>query len=522
MKGKHLALLLILVALIGGAGYILFKENRASWSESSAGSGKKVLEFPVNDVARVTVKSPSSEINLVKKDDTWTVQERADYPANFEQVSDLIRKLWDLKSVQVQKVGPSQFSRLDLIEPGKEGATGTVIELKDKDSKALTALVVGKKLMRKQEGMGGMGDMGGGPSGRYVIPVGDTDKVSVVSDSFDEIEGKPERWLKKDFVKIENTKSITLDGQTEPQHWTLTRENATAEWKLTDAKDEEKVDASKVSSLGTLFSFASFNDVLAPDAKPEETGLDKPSTATIETFDNFKYVLKIGKLNGENYPVTLTVSADLVKERQPGKDEKPEDKTKLDEEFKTKLKGFEDKLAAEKKFEQRPYLIAKYTIEQLLKDRSALLAEKKPETPPAGTPPAPGAPPVTPPGTSSTPAKPAPVTVTTPPITVTTPPVAAPPAPKPGTPKPKIEAVTPPVTIPPDSKTEPAPLKPGVPATEKRAPENPAQPAAEKPATPPAVPPPIPEPPKPASETKPEKPAADPKSENPAPPNQGN
>ncbi|HZJ17460.1 MAG TPA: DUF4340 domain-containing protein [Chthoniobacteraceae bacterium] len=502
MKGKHLALLLILVALVGGAGYILFKENRASWSESTAGSGKKVLEFPVNDVARVTVKSPSSEINLVKKDDTWTVQERADYPASFEQVSDLIRKLWELKSVQVQKVGASQFSRLDLVEPGKEGATGTVIELKDKDSKTLTALLLGKKQMRKQEGMGAMGDMGGFPVGRYVVPVGATDKVSVVSDSFDEIEGKPERWLKKDFVKIENTKSISLDGQTEPQHWTLTRENATAEWKLTEAKEEEKVDASKVSSLGTLFSFASFNDVLAPDAKAEETGLDKPSTVTIETFDNFKYVLKIGKLNGENYPVMFSVSADLVKERQPGKDEKPEDKTKLDEEFKTKLKGFEDKLAAEKKFEQRPYLIAKYTIEQLLKDRSALLAEKKPETPPGGTPPAPGTPPIpaTPPGTSSTPAKPGPVTVTTPPITVTTPPVAAPPLPQPGTPKPKIEAVTPPVTIPPDAKPPPAPTKPGVPATEKRRAQE--KPAAEKPATPPAVPPPIPELPKSEPEKK--------------------
>ena len=501
MKGKHLALLLILVALVGGAGYILFKKEGASWSETTTGSGKKLLEFPLNETARVIVKSPSSEINLVKKDDLWTVQERADYPANFEQVSDLIRKLSDLKSVQDVKVGPSQFSRLDLIEPGKEGATGTVVELKDKDSKTLTALLVGKKYMRKSEGMGGMGDMGGFPAGRYVMPVGDPAKVALVSDSFDEIEGKPERWVKKDFFKIENTKSISLDGQTESQHWTLTKENANAEWKLTDAKEEEKVDASKVSSLGTLFSFASFNDVLAPDAKPEETGLDKPATVTIETFDNFKYVLKIGKLTGENYPVTLSVSADLVKERQPGKDEKPEDKTKLDEEFKTKLKGFEDKLAAEKKFEQRPYLIAKHTIEQLLKDRSALLAEKKPETPPPGTPPAPGVPPApgTPPATSSTPPKPAPVTVTTPPITVTTPPVAAPPLTKPGTPKPKIEAVTPPVTIPPDAKPAPAPLKPGVPATEKRAPE---KPAAEKSATPPAAPPPIPEPPKPAPEKK--------------------
>jgi hypothetical protein len=80
MKGKHLALLLILVALVGGAGYILFKKEGASWSDASAGSGKKVLDLPItkiNETARVIVKSPSDELNLVKKDDVWTVQERA-------------------------------------------------------------------------------------------------------------------------------------------------------------------------------------------------------------------------------------------------------------------------------------------------------------------------------------------------------------------------------------------------------------------------------------------------------------
>jgi hypothetical protein len=86
--------------------------------------------------------------------------------------------------------------------------------------------------------------------------------------------------------------------------------------------------------------------------------------------------------------VTVEVSAKLATERTPGKDEKPEDKTKLDEEFKTKLKGFEDKLAAEKKFEGRPFLIAKSTMDLVVKDRVCALGDS-PATPPAGTP-APG------------------------------------------------------------------------------------------------------------------------------------
>ena len=98
---------------------------------------------------------------------------------------------------------------------------------------------------------------------------------------------------------------------------------------------------------------------------------------------------------GENYPVLVSVSAQLPKERAPGKDEKPEDKTKLDQEFQVKQKQLSDKLDKEKKFESRPYLISKNTIDQLTIDRKGLLAEKPTPSPtPTASP-------------STTPAKPA-------------------------------------------------------------------------------------------------------------------
>jgi hypothetical protein len=397
MKGKQLALLLVLVVVVGGVSWYLQKSNRSSWSETGAGAGGKVVNLALNDVARVVVKASDGEVNLVKKDEAWTVQERADYPAAYEKVSDLLRKVWDLKTVQEVKVGPSQLPRLELVEPGKEGATGTLLEFKDKDGKRLEALLLGKKYLKKGEAA--MGDMPGFPAGRYVMPLGEKAKVSLVSDSFEEATPKAEQWLKKDFIKVDAPKAITLAGTTDAQHWKLTREGGSGEWKLADAKPEEQLDQTKASPLSSLFSSASFADVLAPDAKPADTGLDKPAVATIETTNNFIYTLKIGKLAGENYPVTIEVAANLAKERSPGKDEKPEDKTKLDADFQANLKRLEEKLAAEKKFEGRPYLVAKFTIDSLLKDRAALLAEKKPETPPApaagsATPPVPMPPPL--------------------------------------------------------------------------------------------------------------------------------
>ncbi|HEY2951029.1 MAG TPA: hypothetical protein VGK40_00520, partial [Verrucomicrobiae bacterium] len=108
-------------------------------------------------------------------------------------------------------------------------------------------------------------------------------------------------------------------------------------------------------------------------------GLEKPTVATLETFDNFNYTLKLGGSGDGDRQVQVAVSANLAKDRAPGKDEKPEDKTKLDKEFAEKNKKLEDKLKAEKAFEKWTYTVAKYTVDQLLKERHELLAEKKEE-----------------------------------------------------------------------------------------------------------------------------------------------
>ena len=138
--------------------------------------------------------------------------------------------------------------------------------------------------------------------------------------------------------------------------------------------------------MNYLLSSPSFNDVIV-DPKAEQTGLDKPVTATIETFDGFNYTIKTAKMPAgeENYALQLNVAANLPKERTPGKDEKPEDKEKLDKEFADKQKPLQEKLKNEKQYEKWTYVVAKWTIDNLLKERKDFLAEKKEEPKPEET-----------------------------------------------------------------------------------------------------------------------------------------
>jgi hypothetical protein len=380
MNSRQLTLILLIAIVVGAIGWFLFHRGARSWeTQPTAGDGK-VIQFPLNDVAQITIKDGSGEVNLVRKADLWVVRERADYPANFEQVSRFLQKVWNLKPVQTLQVGPSQLARFDLVEPAKDAKnSGTLLQLKNKDEKQVAALLAGKQYLKKSTQSFGRGEF---PAGRYVMPEKDSKRVSLLSDPLQDLVTKPERWLNKDFIKIEKPKTIALAGATPAQQWKLVRENESAVWKFADAKAGEELDNAKAQPLASSVSSLSFTDVLDP-----QTNLDHPSTVTIETVDGFVYTLKIGQLKGESYPVTVSVEAQPPAPASPAPNEKPEEQKKTREE----------KLAKEKKFEGRPFLVSKFSVEQLLKDRADLIKAAPSASPsPSGQPKIPVLPPARP------------------------------------------------------------------------------------------------------------------------------
>lgn len=376
MNRKQFVILLVLVIVLGGVGLKYYSRNAASWSGGGAAIGQKLLgDFDVNAVAQISVKQGADELLLAKKDDRWRVAQRGDYPANFPEISGLLLKLKDLKVVQSETIGPSQLSRMDLATSGTNAAT--VIELRDAGGKPIKSLLLGKKHLRKTQGspMGDMDD-GGFPDGRYVMVGGTADKVALISDPLANVEPKPENWLNKDFFKVEKARSLVVTFENATNSWKLEREKEGSELKLVDLKAGEELDSGKASGVANPFSSPSFVDVVL-NAKPEESGLGKPTLVKIETFDGFNYDVKVGTKTNENYYLTLTVAGNFPKERTAGPDEKPEDKARLDKEFADNLKKLEDKLAQEKAFEPWTFLVSGWPVDSVIKERGNLLAEKK-------------------------------------------------------------------------------------------------------------------------------------------------
>ena len=348
-------------------------------------------------------------MNLTRKDGRWVVAERADYPANFGSVSEFLRKVWDLKVAQPVPITEKQLTRLELTPQ-----SGTVVEFKDKSGKVLNTLLLGKKHMRDNPNAGNdpFGGGGGGwPDGRYLMVGNDVKSAAVVSEPFANVEVKPADWVDKEFFKIEKHKSIAVSSPNVTNTWKLARESETNEWKLVDAKAGEQLDTAKAGSVTSVLAYPAFTDV-ATNSAPDQTGMDKPVVAKIDTLDGFSYDIKVGKKvadDRDDLYLQVTVNGAFNKERTPGTDEKPEDKARLDKEFKDKVDKLEEKLKTEKALGQYTYIVARYSIEPLFKDRKDLLVDKKHEPKPGEKQETRATPPKTPDTARVNPAKPPPL-----------------------------------------------------------------------------------------------------------------
>ncbi len=149
-------------------------------------------QLKIADVAEVRLQDAKHQVTLVRKEKTWVVQERGGYPASFQEISDLLIKLVELKVTQSEQVGASLCPRLDLAEPGKGGeGTGTAIEFKDAAGKPLARLVLGKKVLKKDPMNPLPSAKDGVPAGRYVRVDGAKDTIVVVSDPLEQGGSRP-------------------------------------------------------------------------------------------------------------------------------------------------------------------------------------------------------------------------------------------------------------------------------------------------------------------------------------------
>jgi len=379
MTRKHFIILLLLVLVIGGIGVVMFKRDTEAWKGPDSRLGQKLLpDLQVNEITHIHIKHKGEELNLVAEAGTWGVKERGGYPADPALIAELTFKAREWKIVQSEPIGEAQRPRVDVAPPDAKEGAATLLEFRGKDGKALATLYLGKKHLGKPP-LQVKGFDKGQPDGRYLLVGTDPKTLMVVSDPMNNIEPKPEKWISKEFARVDRVKRLELDSGVPAASYTLTREQEMGDFVLAGLMPGQKTDFSAaIQTTNTLYQLA-FVDV-APDLKPEQ--LDKATRINIETFDGWNYAIRVAPKPGDDAHMyfTLALTGEFKPtERVPGKDEKPEDKEKRDKEHAEKMQRLEAQLAREKTMSKWVYIVETKTLGGLLRVRERFI--EKPEKP---------------------------------------------------------------------------------------------------------------------------------------------
>jgi hypothetical protein len=375
LNRKHFLYLVIALVVLGGAGLALVWQDIADYRASGAKIGAKLLPgLKIADVAEIRLQDPKHRVTLERKEKIWVVQERGGYPASFQEISDLMIKLVELKVTQSEHVGASLLPRVELADPDKGEGGGTLIEFRDGAGKVLAGLVLGKKVLKKDPLNPLPAAKDGVPAGRYVRVVGAKDMVVVVSDPLGKAEADPGKWLSRDFFKADRIRTLAAGPEGAEPRWKITRAEEWGQWRFAGGGDlNPSAAVAAVNRLGSL----SFDDIALD---PGKDAAGKPLVVIAETFDNLVYTVRLAaKGKGDQHLVSFTVKGEPPKARVPEKGEKPEDKERRDKEFAESRKRLEERIAAEQALAKWTFVVGKRELEPLLRSRSEMVAQRREE-----------------------------------------------------------------------------------------------------------------------------------------------
>ena len=344
MNKRQVIIFWVIAIALGGAVAITKLSHKPSTQSAGMRAAGATLftSFPATDISTVEIQGAAGAVTLVKKDGKWTLAQRDSYPANTTAINEFIRTLAELKVTRGIEAGPSNAARFGMDESATDAKERglTVTFNKDADGKYLAKVSLGKNI----EGGAAASPMGGPNAvGRYVRNHADPSGFYAVNEMFYAVSAEARRWLADDFISPEKIQSITVSqkGKDEPA-WKLTRVTEDAEFKLEGAAATETLDTTVATPLKSLFSYARFEDVVPADKVAERADTAGKRTAVIATFEGFTYTLTITPAKAsatpppvdpenpqpaatDNHFLTVTVAAELPKERKKEDGEKPED-----------------------------------------------------------------------------------------------------------------------------------------------------------------------------------------------------
>jgi hypothetical protein len=235
------------------------------------------------DTVRIYKAGDARGVELVRKNDTWTVTERSGFPADVSKLRTLLRSLTEAKLFEEKTSEPENYPSLGVEDIRKPDATGLRLEIPN--TKSPVNLIVGKA--------------GPGAQSQYVRRVGEP-KSWLINASID-ASANPESWIRKEIAEVsaDRVQSATVTVAGAKPYTAAKKTRADANF-LVDGlpKGKELSSESAANAFATALAGLNLSDVQQSSAFD---GGSPAAHTTIRTFDGLVVDLDGWVRNDKHY-----------------------------------------------------------------------------------------------------------------------------------------------------------------------------------------------------------------------------
>jgi hypothetical protein len=287
--GLLVALVVVAVAAVGGAVFVVTKQNAAT---EEARLGQRLypeVAAQADAISTIVIARKDGSFRIVRDGDRWLVPDKAKYPASPDAVRKLLVGLSELRASEAKTRQASVYPELEVENIDAPEAKSVQVSLQDVGGRDVLAVLIGKSRY---------GRAGSAGDGVYVRKVGDAQ--AWLAQGRLSVEREIGGWLDKRIADVprERVRSVTVKA--DQQTLTVLRQKPEdKDFAIKDIPPDRKAKSSyDTDAVGGAFETLDLDDV-----RPAAEVNFSPSSPTTETvtFDGLRVTASFAEKDGATW-----------------------------------------------------------------------------------------------------------------------------------------------------------------------------------------------------------------------------